>query len=151
MENLELERIELLKKAHEGRKRLISISEEDYIEAIYEVERVYGYARLIDISRILGVKPPTVANMIKRLEEKGLVTYMRYRGVKLTEKGRTIAERISETHELIRSLLIALGVDEDKANIEAELIEHFLSRETLDRLREFYEKCIKQQALANRG
>ncbi len=151
MENLELERIELLKKAHEGRKRLISISEEDYIEAIYEVERVYGYARLIDISRILGVKPPTVANMIKRLEEKGLVTYMRYRGVKLTEKGRTIAERISETHELIRSLLIALGVNEDKANIEAELIEHFLSRETLDRLREFYEKCIKQQTLANKG
>ena len=141
------ERIELLKKAHEGRRRLTSVSEEDYIEAIYEVEKAYGYARLIDISRILGVKPPTVLNMMKRLEEKGLVTYMRYRGVRLTGKGRSIAKRISETHEFIRSLLVDLGIDEDQANIEAELIEHFLSRETLEKLREFYERCAREKRM----
>ncbi len=145
MANLKLDRIELLKKAHEGRKQLSSVSEEDYIEVIYEVEKAYGYARLVDISSILGVKPPTAVNMIKRLEDKGLVTYMRYRGVKLTDKGKEIAERISRTHEFIRSFLIALGVDHNRANIEAELIEHFLSKETLDKLKEFYEKCKIQK------
>ncbi|MCE4616894.1 MAG: metal-dependent transcriptional regulator [Aeropyrum sp.] len=135
-------RIELLRRAHEGRKKLSSISEEDYIEAIYEIEKAYGFARLVDIARILGVKPPTAANMIKKLEKKGLVTYMRYRGVRLTDSGREIAERISEVHEFIRSLLISLGVDEERANIEAELIEHFLSRETLEKLRQLYDRCI---------
>lgn len=136
-------RIELLKRAHRGRRRLVSISEEDYIEAIYEVERVYGYARITDISEILGVKPPTVLGMVRRLEAKGLVSYERYRGVRLTEEGRRIAERIARSHEVIRSFLIGIGVDEERANIEAELIEHFLSQETLEKLKAVYEECIK--------
>ena len=138
------DRIELLKKAHRGRRGLASMSEEDYIEAIYEVEKVYGYARIIDISDILGVKPPTVLGMVKRLEEKGMVIHERHRGVRLTEEGRRVAERISRSHELIRSFLIGIGVDEEKANIEAELIEHFLSQETLEKLMKLYEECVKK-------
>ncbi len=139
-----LSRIEMLKRAHKRRREsLLSISEEDYIEAIYEVERVYGYARITDISRILGVKPPTVLGMVRRLEDKGMVRYEKYRGVRLTEEGRRLAERIAGSHELIRSFLIAIGVDEERANIEAELIEHFLSEETLERLKRVYEECIR--------
>ena len=141
MKTKEHNRIELLKKAHIGRKKLKSMSEEDYIEAIYEVEKTYGYARISDISSILGIKPPTAVNMIKKLEEKGMVEYMRYRGVKLTQKGKKIAKNISKKHEFIRLFLIALGVDKERANIEAELMEHILSNETLEKLRQLYEKC----------
>lgn len=137
----ESERLRLLREAHRGRRRLRGISEEDYIEAIYEVEKAYGYARITDISEILGVRPPTVHGMVKRLEEKGLVEHKRYRGVKLTQSGRELARRISESHEFIRRFLISLGVDEERANVEAELIEHLLSPDTLERLRSFYEKC----------
>lgn len=140
-----LSRIEMLKRAHEKRREgVLSISEEDYIEAIYEVERVYGYAKITDISRILGVKPPTVLGMVKRLEDKGMVKYEKYRGVRLTDKGRKLAQRIAEVHEFVRSFLVAIGVSEDRANIEAELIEHFLSEETLDRLKIVYDECIKK-------
>ncbi|MEB3861765.1 MAG: metal-dependent transcriptional regulator [Desulfurococcales archaeon] len=144
MENRQVGRIELLKKAHQGRKGLASMSEEDYIEAIYEVEKVYGYARVTDISEILGVRPPTVLGMVKRLEEKGMVIHERHRGVRLTEEGRRVAERIARSHELIRSFLIGIGVDEERANIEAELIEHFLSQETLEKLMRVYEECVKR-------
>ena len=134
-------RIELLRRAHRGRRSLSTVSEEDYIEAIYEIERAYGYARLTDVSRVLGLRPSTVLSMVKRLEDKGLVEYMRYRGVRLTPQGRERAQRIAESHEFIRKFLIALGVDEERANIEAELIEHFLSPETIERLRRFYDSC----------
>ena len=135
------ERLRLLREAHQGRRRLRGISEEDYIEAIYEIEKAYGYARLTDISNTLGVKPSTVLSMVRRLEEKGLAEHMRYRGVRLTEKGRELARRIAESHEFIRRFLISLGVDEERANVEAELIEHLLSADTVSRLRRFYEEC----------
>ena len=139
-------RIELLKRAHRGRRGAASVSEEDYLEAIYEVERVYGYARITDISEVLGVKPPTALGMVRRLEEKGLVVYEKYRGVRLTEEGRRLAERIARNHEFLREFLIAIGVDEERANVEAELIEHFLSQETLERLRELYRDCLGRRA-----
>lgn len=81
--------------------------------------------------------------MIRRLESKSLVNYMKHHDVRLTEEGRRHAEKIVEAHELIRKFLIAIGVDEEKANTEAELIEHFPSEETLQRLRLVYEKRIK--------
>lgn len=137
-------RLEMLRRAHKWRREsVLSVSEEDYVEAIYEVEKLYGYARLTDISRILGVKPSTALGMIRRLEGKGMVRHEKYRGVRLTEEGRRLAERIARKHDLIKSLLTAVGVDEERANIEAELIEHFLSDETLERLRRVYEECIK--------
>ncbi len=144
MQSEDFDRIELLRQAHMRKKSLFTASEEDYMEAIYEVERIYGYAKLVDVSNILGVKPSTALSMIRRLEEKGLLIYNRYRGMKLTERGRMIAKKISDSHETIRKFLISIGVDEDTANIEAELIEHFLSRKTLEKLMEFYRECREE-------
>ncbi|MCE4612601.1 MAG: metal-dependent transcriptional regulator [Desulfurococcales archaeon] len=139
-------RIELLRRAHEARKTLGSMAEEDYIEVIYELERVRGYARPVDIASILGVKAASVTSMIKRLEKKNYIVYERYRSVRLTEKGRELAQKIARNHSFLLEFLESLGVSREKANIEAELLEHFLSEETISRLRQFYMECANRRA-----
>lgn len=137
------ERLNLLKEAHRIKRNLSSMAEEDYIEAIYELEKEIGYVKLSDIAEILGVKLSSVTEMIKKLEKKGYVEYKKYRYVKLTDEGRKIGERISRKHSFLLNFFLALGVERRRANIEAELLEHFLSDETIEKLREFYERCVK--------
>ncbi len=139
-------RIELLRRAHEARKTLGSMAEEDYIEVIYELERLHGYARPVDIASILGVRAASVTNMIKRLEKKNYIIYEKYRSVRLTDKGRRIAVKIASNHSFLLEFLESLGVSREKANIEAELLEHFLSEETIARLRQFYARCSGRRA-----
>ena len=134
-------RIELLKRAHEARKNLGSMAEEDYIEVIYELERARGYVRPVDIASVLGVRAASVTSMIKRLEKKNYIVYEKYRNIRLTEKGREIARKIARNHGFLLEFLESLGVSREKANIEAELLEHFLSEETISRLRQFYTEC----------
>ncbi len=136
-----MDRVELLAKAHRMKKNIGSMAEEDYIEVIYELEKSYGSASPTDIAKILGVTPSSVTNMLKRLEEKGLIVYRKYRDPQLTEEGRRLAETISNRHKKLYKLFRALGVDEEKANIEAELAEHFLSDETIEKLFRFYVNC----------
>ncbi|MCE4611644.1 MAG: metal-dependent transcriptional regulator [Desulfurococcales archaeon] len=137
------ERLNLLKEAHRIKRSLSSMAEEDYIEAIYELEKELGYVKLSDIAEVLGVRLSSVTEMIKKLEKKGFVEYKRYRYVKLTDKGREIGEKISRKHSFLLNFFLALGVERGRANIEAELLEHFLSDETIEKLRELYEKCMK--------
>lgn len=139
------DRLELLAEAHRRKKRFASMAEEDYIEVIYELEKSHGYAQPTDIARILGVTPASVTNMLKRLEEKGLVEYRRYRNPKLTRRGEELASRISRRHGMLLELFLALGVDEERANIEAELAEHFLSDETIEKLYMFLKKCMESR------
>ena len=143
------ERLELLKEAHRIKKNMASMAEEDYIEVIYMLEMMHSFAKPSEIADILGVKAPSVTEMLKKLERKGLVEYRRYRYVKLTERGRMIGERIVSKHGFLMRFFLALGVDRRRANIEAELLEHFLSDETIERLKEVYEKCIAPRGSAS--
>ncbi|HIE37049.1 TPA: metal-dependent transcriptional regulator [Candidatus Geothermarchaeota archaeon] len=136
-------RIEMLRKAHRLKKMFGSMAEEDYIEVIYELERVYGSASPSDIASILGVKPSSVTNMLRKLEEKGYIEYRKYRSPKLTMEGLELAKSISSKHRRIYEILRAVGVDDERANIEAELAEHFLSDDTIEKLYLFYRGCIK--------
>ncbi len=138
---MNVKRLEMLRQAHKLKKMYGSMAEEDYIEVIYELEREYGSASPSDIASILGVKPSSVTNMLRKLEEKGLVEYRKYRNPKLTEKGVELARLISEKHRKLYAILRGLGVDEARANIEAELAEHFLSDETIDKLYRFFMEC----------
>ncbi len=139
-------RIKLLKEAHRIKKSMASMAEEDYIEAIYELEKEYGVVKPSDIAEVLGVRPSSVTEMLKRLERKGLVEYKKYRYVRLTERGREIGERISRKHGFLLELFLALGVDRERANIEAELLEHFLSDDTIEKLKKFYMECVSRPA-----
>jgi len=110
---------------------------EDYLELIDDLIRDQGEARQVDIAARLGVAQPTVARMLKRLSEDGLVVRKAYRGAFLTEEGKNIADAARERHAVVEAFLIALGVDAETARCDAEGIEHHVSRETLNAFRNF--------------
>ncbi len=110
---------------------------EDYLEVIHGLVQEKGYARSIDISKYLGVKSPSVTNMLQRLHKKGFLTYERYRGISLTPNGTRLARSVIERHLVIARFLRILGVDENTANLDAEGIEHHVHGTTIDRIAKF--------------
>ena len=113
---------------------------EDYIELISDLIASGGEARQVDIAARLGVAQPTVAKMLKRLADEGLVSQKPYRGVFLTEHGEAMARYARKRHQIVESFLLALGIDPETARRDAEGIEHHVSRETLDAFRRFVKK-----------
>lgn len=115
---------------------------EDYVELIADLLDVHGEVRQVDLAARMGVAQPTVARMLKRLEEEGLVERQPYRGTFLTATGRRLAEEVRERHTVVENFLLSLGVDAATARQDAEGIEHHVSAETLAAFR---------RALARRG
>lgn len=129
----------ILSRLREARKPSsdLTSSVEDYLEVIYELMRERGYARSVDISEYLGVKSPSVTNMLQRLHGMGLVVYERYRGITLTERGERLARSVEQRHLVITRFLRILGVSESVANSDAEGIEHHVHESTVDRIGKF--------------
>ena len=126
--------VESFRQAREARRVELV---EDYIELIADLIGDGGEARQVDIAARLGVAQPTVAKMLKRLVEEGLISQRPYRGVFLTQLGRDLAERSRARHQLVETFLRALGVDCDTARRDAEGIEHYVSAETLSAFANF--------------
>lgn len=104
---------------------------EDYVELIADLVDTHGEARPVDMAERLGVKPPTVTKNLSRLTRHGLVRRERYRSVFLTDKGEALAEACRRRHRTVVATLVALGVDEETAERDAEGIEHHVSEATL--------------------
>jgi DtxR family transcriptional regulator, Mn-dependent transcriptional regulator len=104
---------------------------EDYLKAIYQLNAEVPEAGSVTGQRIaerLGVAPPSVTNMIKRLSELGLVQHERYRGVELSGEGERIALEVVRHHRLLERYLVeALGYGWDEVHDEAERLEHHIS------------------------
>jgi DtxR family Mn-dependent transcriptional regulator len=108
---------------------------EDYLKAIYALGRGTDAVATNDIAQRLVVAPASVSGMVRRLAEQGLLSYERYRGVKLTDKGRRAALRTLRRHRVIESYLsIALKYPWDRVHAEAERLEHAASEELVDRM-----------------
>jgi DtxR family manganese transport transcriptional regulator len=118
---------------------------EDYVELIAELIEEKGEARIVDLSERLGVAKATVVNTIQRLRRDGLVTSEPYRAIFLTDKGRKLATASRERHEIVRDALIAMGVDADTAEADAEGIEHHVSQPTLDAFVKFLRKARRNR------
>lgn len=110
---------------------------EDYVELIAELIDEMGEARAVDLAARLGVSKATVNNTIQRLQRDGLVTSQPYRAIFLTEKGRQVANASQARHAIVRDFLVALGVDPNTADADAEGMEHHVSAETLDKFRDY--------------
>ncbi|RLF49258.1 MAG: hypothetical protein DRN20_02640, partial [Thermoplasmata archaeon] len=124
---------------HDTVGKKVTRREEQYIEAIYEIVKKKGYAKVKDVSELLGVGLSAVSEMFKKLDEDGYVNYEKYGGVTLTKKGEKVAVKLSKKHEVLREFLIILGVDEEVADEDACEIEHVVRQETMDRLTKFVE------------
>ncbi|MCC7292758.1 MAG: manganese-binding transcriptional regulator MntR [Phycisphaerales bacterium] len=110
---------------------------QDYVELIDELHREHGEARLVDIAARLGVTHVTAGRTIARLQREGLVTARKYRAIFLTDAGRALAEQSRRRHEVVLRFLLAIGVPEGAAHLDAEGIEHHTSAETLAAMERF--------------
>jgi DtxR family Mn-dependent transcriptional regulator len=117
---------------------------EDYLEAIYNLCRTEGVARVKAIADRLEVTNPSVVGAIRRLKDRNLVIQERYGYVRLTDAGEKIAGGIMHKHEVLSKFLEEiLGLDPETASRDACRIEHAVSPETVQRLRavaEFIER-----------
>ena len=119
---------------------------EDYVELIADLLDATGEARAVDLATRLGVTPATVNNTLQRLVREGLVRKERYRAVFLTDSGRAMADKSRERHRIVRDFLIALGVDRETAESDAEGIEHHASAETLSVFQAFLRRHDKNDS-----
>ena len=108
---------------------------EDYLKAIYELERSGNAAGTNEIAAQLAIAPASVSGMVRRLAEQGLIEHERYHGVRLTDAGRRAALRTLRRHRIIEAYLAqALGYAWDRVHDEAERLEHAASDELIDRM-----------------
>ena len=108
----------------------LTVAVEDYAKAIYTLEERDGAVSTNDLAALLDVKPGSVSGMLRKLDSLGLVEHERYRGVRLTEKGRRVALEVIRHHRLLELFLVEnLGMTEDEVHAEAEVLEHALSEE----------------------
>ena len=113
---------------------------EDYIEVVYVLIQEKRRARVRDIAGKLKVKMPSVVKAIGELKKLDLVAQEPYGDVELTAKGRRIATIILNRHNKIREFLMRIGVSRRIADKDACLMEHILSAETMDKIRDFLKK-----------
>lgn len=122
----------------------IKKSAEDYLETMLILKERKGYIRSIDIAEHLGVTKPSVSYATKHLRESGHITMERDGMITLTPTGMSVAAKIYERHKIFSDLLIYLGVDPDTAMKDACEIEHDVSDETFDRIRETWQRVCQK-------
>lgn len=138
----------LLLGPRQGRTQVSSdftTSVEDYLEVIYALLHLKGYARSVDISKYLAVRSSSVTGMLKKLHRMNLVVYEKYRGITLTEKGERLARSVKQRHLVIARFLRILGVRENVANLDAEGIEHHVHPITIERITRFVDFASTNQ------
>ncbi len=115
----------------------IKESAENYLEAILMIQNKKGFVRSIDIANELSFTKPSVSVAMKGFREEGYITVDEGGNISLTEKGRSIAEQVYERHQVIAKALMALGVDRDTALEDSCKIEHDISCQTFEKLKEY--------------
>ena len=116
-------------------------SAENYLEAILMVRQEKGVVRAIDIVNKLGFSKPSVSVAMKNLETNEFITRDKDGFIRLTESGEEIAEMIYERHNLLTDIFVRIGVDPETAREDACKVEHDLSEDSFE--------CIKQAYLAH--
>lgn len=114
---------------------IIKESAENYLEAILMLKEKKGFVRSIDVANHLNFTKPSVSVAMKSFREDGYITVDDSRNISLTEKGKEIAEKVYERHEIIAKALEALGVDEETAYHDSCKIEHDISDITFEKLK----------------
>lgn len=114
----------------------MTLSEEDYIKAIYHLSK--GESATVSTNAIaeqMETKPSSVTDMVRKLSEKGLINYRKYKGVSLTEIGIKTALTLVRKHRLWEVFLVEkLDFSWDEVHDVAEQLEHIKSEKLVDRL-----------------
>lgn len=122
-----------LQKRDKG--RMLTPSMEDYLEMIYRncKQEQVDFTRVNVLAEQLNVQAPSVSRVIRRLAEAGYVNYRKYGTIKLTASGKKLGQYLLARHEIIEQFLENVGVVNNLL-VETELIEHYLSPDTVWKL-----------------
>ena len=119
-------------------------SGEDYLEAILILQKQMGESavRSVDLARHMGFSKPSISHAVGVLRDGGFLTMDKDGFLHLTVEGRKIAERIYERHRFFTQWLIEAGIDPETAEQDACRMEHTVSQESFEQIRNAYQ--IKQ-------
>ena len=119
-------------------------SREDYLETILILKKRLGNVRSIDIANELNYSRPSVSRAIKLMKENEYITVEENGLIKLTDLGEEVAKSIYERHTIIGNMLMKLGVSEETAFEDACRIEHVISKESFEKIKEHAGDFIKE-------
>lgn len=120
---------------------------ENYLETILTETRRIGRVRSVDICAALGFSKPSVSIAMKKLREEGFVSVDKDGFLALTDSGRTVAERIFDRHNTIAAMLMELGVSSETAFADACKIEHDISDESFNLIKEHLSRSQKNKSI----
>ncbi|MBR2892167.1 MAG: metal-dependent transcriptional regulator [Bacilli bacterium] len=112
-------------------------SAEDYLEKILILKKEINNLRTIDIANSMKLTKQSVHRAIKNFKENGLITVDANNYINLTNKGREIAQNVYNRHIVLTNFFIKLGVDKEIAHEDACKIEHDISDESLNAIKNF--------------
>lgn len=112
-----------------------SVTEENYIKAIYHLQQEEGTVSTNDLAAMLQTKPASVTDMLKKLKTKKLLSYEKYKGVRLSAEGKKLALAIVRKHRLWEYFLVdKLQFGWDEVHEVAEELEHISSKKLVEKL-----------------
>ena len=121
----------------------IQQSQENYLETIYMLQKNKGFCRSIDIANELGFSKPSVSVAMKHLRENGYIEVMGDGNITLLEPGKRIAEELFERHTMLTKALVSIGIPEEIAAEDACRIEHVISKESFEAIKESFNRHKK--------
>lgn len=118
----------------------IHASGEDYLEAVLILQKKQGMVRSIDLARHMGFSKPSISHAVGVLRDGGFLTMDEDGFLHLTDIGREVAEKIYERHQFFTEQFIAAGVDPEIAERDACRIEHAISQDTFEKIRDAHKQ-----------
>ena len=115
-------------------------SGEMYLESILVLTKDGKSVRAIDICEYMGYSKPSVSRALGILKKSGHVIADKNGHLSLTEEGRMVAEKIYERHKILTEVLISIGVSPDVASDDACKIEHHISDESFQAIKDKFQK-----------
>ena len=118
----------------------IQESGEMYLESIYVLSQKSSSVRSIDVCEYMGFSKPSVSRAMGLLKGAGYVETDENGFLSLTKEGKELAEKIYERHTVLTQFLMKLGVSESVASEDACKMEHHMSDETFEAMKNFIQK-----------
>lgn len=129
----------------EGKWKEMRESGEMYLETILVLGKRKRTVRAIDVAEEMGLSRPSVSRGMGKLREDGCIVVEEDGNLAFTEKGRAIAEKIYERHQVLSCIFRRLGVSEEAAAEDACRVEHVISDETFGALKRLKDMLSKNK------
>ncbi len=122
-------------------------SRENYLKAVYLLEQEGRGVHLTDVASSMNVSKPSASRAMRILSEDGYIIHRAYKTIQLSEKGRDAAKEILQRYEYLTSFLHeVLHVEYEVALNDACKIEHGISPQTLQKLKEYLAHCQMKES-----